>query len=59
MSPIEDDCIEFDSGPYCRHWSDPGDCTEACARCGHECRRHGGDECREDGCECREFEVGT
>lgn len=29
-----------DSGPYCRHWRDPGDCDVPCARCNHVCGLH-------------------
>lgn len=36
------------SGPYCRHFSDPGDCDELCARCHVQCRRHYNDP---DACE--------
>lgn len=63
-NPMSDDHIEFDegsdepefnSGPFCRHWSDPSDCEEICGNCGHECRQHGSFTCRVEGCECDEF----
>jgi hypothetical protein len=41
MVDYEDD----DSGPYCRHWDDPVDCTEVCIVCNHECREHRTGEC--------------
>lgn len=34
------DWEDYDSGPYCRHWSDPSDCEITCANCGHHCQRH-------------------
>lgn len=45
-----------DTGPFCRHWSDPSDCEEMC-RCGHECRQHStyADFCKVEGCDCDEF----
>lgn len=46
------DWDDYESGPFCRHWSDPGDCDELCANCKHKCH---GDECREDGCNCTEW----
>lgn len=45
----------YESGPFCRHYSDPSDCDEKCAACGHECRRHDQydpGECLEDNCTC-------
>ena len=46
---------DFDTGPFCRHWSDPSDCDEMCV-CGHECHNHSN---YEEGmctlCECEEF----
>jgi len=29
---------DYESGPFCRHWSDPSECDECragCATCGH------------------------
>lgn len=34
MSEEDEDCFE-DSGPYCRHWSDPAECEECRAGCAH------------------------
>lgn len=51
----EDDDSEWpDSGPFCRHWSEVGDCDEKCARCGHTCSDHGslGDDSRCRVCDC-------
>jgi len=49
---------EYDSGPFCRHWSDPSDCCDLCT-CGHKCYRHEyyfkNSACMEDGCECKEW----
>lgn len=47
---------ECDSGPFCRHWSDPFDCEKVCARCGHLCGQHGESGCREEDCECEQWE---
>lgn len=47
---------EYHSGPYCRHYGDPGNCDETCAAvgCGHSCSAHGlGDEaCSMPDCSC-------
>lgn len=50
----------FESGPFCRHWSDPVDCEECreLCSCGHEARDHGesdGDPCGERACPCGGF----
>jgi hypothetical protein len=54
----EDDSGEwgdFDTGPFCQHWSDPSDCDELCV-CGHKCHNHWmGDYCRVDDCNCEKF----
>ena len=44
--------VEYDTGPFCRHFSDPADCEITCQACGHVCRNHGygPEEC--DDCEC-------
>lgn len=59
MSEKEDDVDDgYESGPYCHHWSDPADCTEPCATCGHTCAAHGGEwneACRKTDCECVAF----
>lgn len=47
---------EWDSGPFCRHWSDPSDCNELC-KCGHKCSEHAyGDYCVVDDCTCDGFD---
>jgi hypothetical protein len=46
---------EYNSGPFCRHWSDPSDCDLLCV-CGHKCCDHRGDECSLDDCECEHYE---
>lgn len=60
---VEDDEIDWDNyetGPFCRHYNDPSDCDEPCARCGHKCSEHGGgwdnnEPCEHDGCACPGF----
>jgi hypothetical protein len=50
--------MEYDSGPFCRHWGDPSDCEEICTTCGHICTRHAWyapSECNEEGCSCVEY----
>lgn len=58
----DDEIDEFDnyeSGPFCPHYTEPGDgCAEMC-RCGHPCQEHlylvqGGD-CFHDSCACTRF----
>lgn len=50
---------EYDSGPFCRHWSDPADCDEKCADCGHDCTGHawgdGDTYCLDASCKCEEW----
>ena len=47
---------EYNSGPFCRHWSDPSDCEEVCL-CDHRCGRHESDA--DDGacldCDCSQW----
>jgi hypothetical protein len=55
---MEDEYEGFETGPFCRHWSDPSECERKCLTCGHACCKHGfGDgsdpECFEDGCQCQ------
>ena len=53
--PEDEDDVGYESGPFCHHWSDPGDCDAVCA-CGHKCREHGrygNEECEVDGCACK------
>lgn len=53
----DDDSGVYDSGPFCRHWSDPADCDILCATCGHRC--HPDEECYYIGdledCRCPEW----
>lgn len=55
MRPDEEEAEEpeFESGPYCWHWGEPGDCDHPCLResCKHPCKDHGA-ECRVEGCGC-------
>lgn len=45
----EDNWADYDSGPYCQHWSELYSCKDICARCDHYCYDH--DE--EDNSKCR------
>lgn len=47
---------EYDSGPFCRHWSDC-DCDIECATCGHRCPQHDFSEDESDcyECDCKEW----
>ena len=52
------DWENYQTGPFCRHWSDPSDCDEVCATCGHKCTEHDFEapgECMVDGCKCKAF----
>jgi len=44
---------EYETGPFCRHYSDPTDCKIACANCGCLCPNHdsaeGSTECNNCG----------
>ena len=56
----EGDIPEYpDSGPFCRHWSQIGECDEACETCGHSCYAHSwhskADHCDEEGCACEKW----
>ena len=54
----DEEYVEYESGPYCRHWSEVGDCVLLCATCGHRCWEHevgSGAACMEDGCACEEW----
>lgn len=44
-----------ESGPFCRHYSDPGDCEAVCSSCGHTCRNHYGATLSCDKCSCQGF----
>ena len=56
MDDHDDGEVEYDSGPFCRHWSDPSDCEVVCDNCGHPCYMHeyGDDDtsCKEEDCDC-------
>lgn len=59
---VEDDTDEvgnewesYSSGPFCRHWGDPGDCDTACTTCDHACHNHIWDMCDVEDCKCEEF----
>ena len=47
----DNDWSDYESGPFCIHWSYVGDCDKVC-QCGHPCGYHDGN-CRE--CQCQEF----
>ena len=52
------DWSDYETGPFCRHYSDPFDCDEKCARCGHDCSKHGygmddDEPCSVEGCTCK------
>jgi hypothetical protein len=49
----EEESAEYDSGPFCWHWSDPSDCDEECLdpNCKHRCGEHR-PECSVEGCPC-------
>lgn len=51
----EKEDLDYDSGPYCRHWSDPSECRQLCGRCRHTCTSHW-EGCDVDGCACTEFD---
>lgn len=46
MFPEEDDpyegtsWAEYESGPYCEHWSGADDCERRCAKCNEPCHSH-------------------
>lgn len=56
-----DDDVEYDSGPLCRHYDNPVNCTLKCKRCGHSCLFHPSwrspepDICEYKGCACGDF----
>lgn len=50
---------EWESGPFCEHWSAPADCDELCA-CGHKCRVHDDGGCNGSNvCKCTAFDGGA
>lgn len=52
----EDDADDpgYESGPFCVHWSELGNCTETCFACKHPCHGHGGCRGGERECACEE-----
>ncbi len=53
----EDPWENYETEPFCRHFGDPHDCEEKCARCGHKCSEHGAgveddQQCSHQGCYC-------
>ena len=47
---------DYESGPFCPHWLEAGECDEKC-KCGHLCGVHWwDDDCSEDKCPCEKFE---
>lgn len=54
MSEEADPFENYETGPFCRHFSDPADCDIKCASCGHRCTQHDFESpgpC--DECECK------
>lgn len=53
------DWSDYESGPFCSHWSDAFDCDEPCLGCGHECREHVSGICvpyvKDADCLCKRF----
>jgi hypothetical protein len=61
VSDDERDWENYQSGPFCRHWSDPADCDILCATCGHKCHQHEFEApgaCMMDGCACEAWNEG-
>jgi hypothetical protein len=52
-----DDWVDYESGPFCRHWGELGACDDKC-KCGHECRLHPSydESCDAPWCACEKFE---
>lgn len=51
------DWSDYDSGPFCQHFSTPYDCMDICI-CGHACSEHDREipyECNNDDCNCSGF----
>ena len=48
-----------ESGPFCRHMSDPSVCDETCDICGHKCSVHNDygldGSCTVEGCTCTQW----
>ncbi len=50
------DWENYESGPFCPHWTTPSECSEVC-KCGHLCSQHcffDGD-CEIEDCPCTKF----
>lgn len=50
----DEDWEDYDSGPFCMHWGELGDCDDLCSNCNHTCNEHvhGHDYCEVDDCNC-------
>lgn len=44
----------YESGPFCKHWGDPGCCDDLC-KCDHKCCEHREGPCSVEGCHCEGF----
>jgi len=55
---VKDEWEDYESGPYCSHWAEPGYCDELCEnpKCGHKCSDHGG-SCDVEDCDCQQVQV--
>jgi len=51
MVSDEDEWDDYETGPFCQHWSCACDCERVCARCGVTCADHD----KFDGQSCEEF----
>ena len=53
IGDYDDETGEYDTGPFCRHYSYAGDCV---CPCGHACEEHKldleGGACTAEGCSC-------
>lgn len=51
----DEEDLEHDTGPFCRHYSDPSDCELDCVACGCRCPFHdyANGECMD--CDCRHY----
>lgn len=47
---------EIDTGPFCRHFNDPGYCDIECLHCGHRCVAHDIETGECDECDCPGWE---
>lgn len=45
MPEDERESWDYDSGPFCRHWSELYDCDRTCKRCGVKCSAHEDTDC--------------